>query len=193
MGDQVFVWGRDRPFVGEVVKVGILVEGEVKWRWWLHRIWRLSLRGRVCLKMGVSLTHFFGGPFPAFPLLFKFTAVSIGSCVVFFFFLEEAAGVVAVAGVAGDDGGDFGVGAGVEAGSDIDRGVSGVVAAAGFVTSAVAVFCFLTGEMVAGLVSPDFEDFFFLRVTLVHPSWSFVLGLTRALFLLVWLLADGGC
>ena len=97
---------------------------------------------------------------------------------VFFFFLEEAAGVVAVAGVAGDDGGDSGVGPGVEAGPDVDRGVSGVVAAPGFVTGAVAVFCFLTGEMVAGLDSPDFGDFVFLRVTSVQPSWSFVLGWT---------------
>ena len=103
-------------------------------------------------------------------LLFKFTVVSIGSCAVFFIFLEEAAGVVAVAGVAGDDGDDSGVGASVEAGSDVGRGVFGVVAAVSFVTGAAAVFCFLTGEMVAGLDSPDFGDFFFLRVTSVQPS-----------------------
>ena len=57
-----------------------------------------------------------------------------------FFFLEEAAGD------------DSMVGACVEAGSYVDRGVSGVVAG--------TVFCFLTGEMVAGLDSPDLGDFF---------------------------------
>ena len=103
---------------------------------------------------------------------------------VFFFFSEEADCVVA--------GGDSGVGGGVEAGSDVGRGVSGGVAAAGFVTGAVAVF--FTGEMVAGLVSPGFWGHF-LPPGHFGPAFMvvcFELDLTRALFLLVWLLADGG-
>ena len=72
--------------------------------------------------------------------------------------------------------GAAGVGdSGVGAGSDVGLGVSDVVAITGFVTGAFAVF--LTEKMVTGLDSPDLGDFF-LRVTSVQPSWSFVLGWT---------------
>ena len=66
--------------------------------------------------------------------------------------------------------GDSGVGAGVGVGCDVGLGVSDVVAGASTV--------FLTGEMMAWLESPDLGDFFFLRVTSIQPSGSFVLGWT---------------
>ena len=72
-----------------------------------------------------------------------------------------------VFGVAGDD-------SGVGAGSNVGCGVSDD--AAGFVTG--PAFGFFTSEVAAGLDSPDFGDFFFLRVTSVQPSWSFVLAWT---------------
>ena len=81
--------------------------------------------------------------------------VSIGSCVVFFsFFFDGAAGV-----------GDSGVGAGV------GLGLSDGFVAGFFVGS----FVVLTGEIVAGIESPDLGDFFFLLATSVQPSRLFVL------------------
>ena len=68
--------------------------------------------------------------------------------------------------------GAAGVGDGVVDCSDVGFGVSDDIA--GFVAGTFAV---LTGEMVAGLECPGLEDFF-LRITSVQPTGSFVLGWT---------------